>query len=146
RPRRNRRVHDDAVLALLDEDEEPAEDADLGRGKSDALGLVHERGHALGEAAEIVIVRLDVARLHPQDWVAVLADPGEGDEASRFPLELGVGFPARRVVRRVLVLGVLGSPVLVIVVVLCVLVVVLGHRAASVTTRRATIPASASEA
>src|SRR5439155_13712350 len=65
--------------------------------------------------------------------VAVLPYPGKRDEPPRLPFQLLVGVDARDVVRAVLV-------------VLLVVVLVLRHRAASVTTRRARIAASASEA
>ena len=44
----DRRVDDDAVLALVVEHEQAAEDADLRRREPDAGGVVHERDHPLG--------------------------------------------------------------------------------------------------
>ena len=82
------RVHDDAILVPVDEDEQPAEDADLRRGEADSVRLVHQRGHALDEALEVVVERLDLPCLHPEGRVAVLTDPREREQPPRLLLEL----------------------------------------------------------
>ena len=64
----------DAILILVVEDEEPAQDADLGRGEPDALGVVHDADHPLGQPRELLVERLDLVGAHPQHRVAVLAD------------------------------------------------------------------------
>jgi hypothetical protein len=71
---------------------------------------VHEGGHALDQAPRVVVYLLDLARLHPQRGVRVLADARERDAASRLELEL--------LVVRVLVV--------VVVVIVVVIVVVVG--------------------
>ena len=75
-------------LAVVHEHEEPAQHSDLRRGEPDAVRLVHERGHSLDEALEVVVERLDLARLHPEHGVAVLADPREREKPARLALEL----------------------------------------------------------
>ena len=113
-------IHQHAILARIREDEEPSEDSDLRRREPDALCLVHQRGHPLGQAANVVIDSLDLPRLHAEHGVAVLSDPREREHAPGFELEL-------LLVRLVLVL---------LVVLVFVIVIVLGvvvHRAASLT-------------
>ena len=65
------------------EDEEPPEDADLGRGEPDAVGVVHDADHPLGEPRELLVERLDLVGAHPQHRVAVLADLRERQLAPR---------------------------------------------------------------
>ena len=101
---RDHGVHEHAVLALVHEDEQPAQDADLGRREPDALRLVHEARHALDEAPEVVVDVLDLARLHAQRGVAVLPDPRERDQAPRLALELQLVALALLVIVLVLVL------------------------------------------
>src|SRR5437762_3376288 len=85
------RIHEDAVLVLVDEDEKPPKDADLRRREADALRLVHERGHALDKAPEVLVVAFDLPRLHTERSVAVLPYPGKSDEPPRLPFQLLVG-------------------------------------------------------
>jgi len=80
---------------------------------------VHERGHPLGQPADIVVDLLDLTRLHAQHRVAVLANPGEREHAPGLKLEL------------LLVRGVIVLPLVLVVV----LVVVVAHRAASLDER-----------
>ena len=93
RPVGDHGVHEDAVLVVVDEDEEPPEDADLRRRKADTLRLVHEARHALDEAQELVVESLGLPRPHPQDGVAVLANLRERDQPACLALEalLGLG-------------------------------------------------------
>ena len=73
----------DAVLALVVEDEEAAEDPDLRRGEPDAVGVVHERrSSARRRGSSSLVEDLDLVRAHAQHRVAVLADLGERDAAS----------------------------------------------------------------
>ena len=44
---------------------------------------MHQVRHLLGEAGEVVVEQLDLARAHPQDRVRVLADLGEREPAAR---------------------------------------------------------------
>ena len=82
-PNREHRIDDDAILVLVAEDEEPAQDADLGRGETDALGVVHDADHPLRQPRELLVERLDLVGAHPQHRVAVLADLRERDLAPR---------------------------------------------------------------
>ena len=117
-------VHEHAILAVVDEDEQPPEDADLRRREPDAVGLVHERRHALDEPLEVVVERLDLPRLHPQNGVAVLPDPRERERAAAPPARA----PARPRASSCVVL-------VVVIVIVVVVVVVVGHRAASLARR-----------
>ena len=64
-------------------DEQPLQHADLRRRQPDAACVVHQVRHLLGEAGEVVVEQLDLARAHPQDRVRVLADLGEREPAAR---------------------------------------------------------------
>ena len=90
RPLRDHRVHEHAILALVDEHEDAAEHADLGRREPHAVRLVHERRHPLHEPVQVVVEALDLPRLHAQHAISVLPDAGERDESPRLPLELPV--------------------------------------------------------
>ena len=85
---RDRRIDEHAILALVHEDEQPPQDADLRCGEPDPVRLVHELGHALDEPLEIVVEGLHLARLHAEHRVAVLADPREREEPPRLALDL----------------------------------------------------------
>ena len=61
---REDRVHEHVVLALVDEDEEPAQYADLRRGEAYSLSLVHQRRHPLDEARELLVEALHLTSLH----------------------------------------------------------------------------------
>ena len=118
---RDPRIDQHAILAVRREDEDAAEDADLRRRQPDPVRLVHERRHALDQALEVVVEGLDLAGLHPQRRVAVLADAREREEPARLALEI---------------LLVVWLVVLVLVVlVLVVAVLVVGHCAASLARR-----------
>src|SRR5581483_6418581 len=82
------------------EHEEPAEHAHLRRGEADSLRVVHQGGHALDEAAQVVVERRDLVRLQAQDRVAVLADLRERELAA------GLGLDRLAVVRAVPVMAV----------------------------------------
>ena len=120
-------VHEHAVLVLVDEDEEPPQDADLRRREPHALRLVHQRRHPLHEADEVVVEGLDLPCLHAQRRVAVLPDPRERDDAARLALERALVLGERRLV-------LLRPDVLVALV----LVIVRRHRAASLASGCAT--------
>ena len=70
-------------------DEEPAEDPDLRRGEPDAVGVVHELDHPLGDPRELLVERLDLRGAHPQHGIAVLPDLGERESLADEPLGLG---------------------------------------------------------
>ena len=95
------------------EDEQAAQDPDLRRGQPDAVGVVHERRHPLGEPGELLVEVLDLVGAHAQHRIAVLADLRERELAPRLA--------ARRVVVVVLV----ARAVLVVVVAVVVIVVAL---------------------
>ena len=109
---RDHGVHEHAIFTVVDEDEDAAQDPDLRRREADAVRLVHESGHPLDEPPEVGIEALDLACLHSQRGVAVLADPREREQTPRFAFELGL---------------LVALLVLVLVVVVLVIVVVLGH-------------------
>ncbi len=111
-------VHDHARPFLVGlEDEETAEHPDLGRCQPDALRLVHERGHAFDEPAQVVVEVDDLVRDEPQRRIAVLADLPQREAAACFGLRFGA---------RVLV-GLGRVLVVVLVVVVLVVVVVVAH-------------------
>ena len=110
------------------EDEDAPQDADLRGRKAYPLGLVHEGGHPLGEAANVVVDLRDLAGLHAQHRVAVLANPGQREHAPGLELELVLVILVVMLVLGVVVLGVV---VLVLGVRAVLGVVVVGHRAAS---------------
>ena len=85
---RQHRVDDDAVLAVVVEDEQPPQDPDLCRREPDPVGVVHQREHPLGELLQLLVERLDLVGPHPQHRVAVLADLRERDLAPGAPLGL----------------------------------------------------------
>jgi hypothetical protein len=62
------------VVAAAVEDEDAAKDSDLGRRQPDPDCILHERRHALHQAAEVVVELLDGLRLHSQRRVWILAD------------------------------------------------------------------------
>ncbi len=84
------RVDDGGRLVFVTrlEDEEPLEDANLRRGESDTAGVVHELGHPVGEADEVLVEAVDLVRAQPQHRIGVLPDLGERHAAPR--LDLGV--------------------------------------------------------
>ena len=117
---RDDRVDEDAVLAVVDEDEDAPQHADLRRREADSLRLVHERRHALGEAQEVVVELLDLPRLHPENGIPVLPDPRERYQPARFALE-------PLVLGGVQLLAMLVVMVMVVVVLVIVVVVVVVH-------------------
>ena len=103
-----------AVLVRL-EDEDAAEHADLRRGQTDALRVVHQLGHPVDEPAQVVVEVGDLVGGQPQRGIAVLADLCERKATPR----LGLGFGLQ------LLVG-----LLVVVLVIVVVIVVVGHRRA----------------
>ena len=87
---------------------------------------MHQRGHALDEALQVVVEGLDVPGLHAENRVPVLSNPRERQLATCLALEL---LSLVAVVVAVVV-------VVVVLVVVLVLVLVVGHRAASLTAAR----------
>ena len=76
-------------------DEHAPQDPDLGRGESDAVGIVHERGHALDELRQLVVEILDLAAPHPQHRIAVLADLRSASLAPRARVGAALGLARR---------------------------------------------------
>jgi hypothetical protein len=76
------------LILLRGEDEDAAENADLGRREADAVGLLHQLAHPRHEPAQVVVELLDGARLHAEDGVGVLPDLRQRKLPSR--LVLGV--------------------------------------------------------
>ena len=103
----------------------------------DELGGSHGlREEIVSASQEGAVERLDVARLHAKNRVAVLADARERQKPPRLALDLLLGVRVG-----VLVLGVVGVLVVVFVLVF-VLVFVCGHRAASLARRATATPLS----
>ncbi len=86
-PRIDERAH--LVLVLL-EDEDAAEGSDLVAREANAVRVLHQPFHAVDQPAEVVVEALDLARLHPQHGVAVLADLRERGEANRLFLRIAL--------------------------------------------------------
>jgi hypothetical protein len=74
------------LVVLGDEDEDPAQDADLRGGETNAVRILHQSAHASDEAAQVVVELLHWARLHAQDRVGVLPDLRECELPPRFLL------------------------------------------------------------
>src|SRR6266508_5987794 len=83
---------DDRLLSGLvfaaAEDEHPPDDPHLVRGEPHAVRLPHQVRHALDETRQVFVEPLDLASLHAQDGIGVLANLGKGDPPSS--LALGV--------------------------------------------------------
>src|SRR5205085_721284 len=79
----DRRVHErrGRLFLVALEDEDPPQDADLRRGDADTSRILHQVPHPRDERLEVVVEALDLARLHPQDRVGVLADLGKRETA-----------------------------------------------------------------
>src|SRR5439155_3506829 len=95
------------------EDEETAQDADLRRREAHALRVVHQAGHPVDEAPEIVVEIDDLVRDEAQRRIAVLADLSERQLPPGFGLDIDLD-------------------VLVVLVLVFVFVFVLGHGRCSV--------------
>ena len=85
-----RRIDEHVIFSLMDENEDPPEDTDLGRSQADALRFVHEARHSLDEAREIGVEALDLPCLHPKRRIPVLPDSREREQSSCLSLELRV--------------------------------------------------------
>jgi len=112
---RDHGIDEDAVLPVERAHEEAPEDADLGRGKADTVGVVHQLDHPSRDPGELVVEGLHLARAHAQHGIPVLADLRERDLLADEALRLRAGLGVRQR--------------LVVVLVFLVVVVVLGHTA-----------------
>ena len=104
------------------EDEQPPEDPDLRRREPDAVGVVHQQQHPLGQPLELVVEGLDLVRAHPHTgspyWRICDNAIGGGRAAP----------PARRS-RDVVVVVIVVSVTVVVIVLVVVIVVVPAMRA-----------------
>src|SRR4051812_49064011 len=94
----------DRAVGLDAVDEDAVQDPDLGGGQADAVGVVHQRAHALDLLAQVVVEPLDPARLGAQDRIAELAHVGQRRAAPG----QGLGVEGRRLGRLVELFVVLG--------------------------------------
>src|SRR6266508_1124312 len=83
-PRVDKRDH--RLLIALPLDENPLENAELGRRETDAARFVHQQGHALDEPCDRLVEIAHFVGLHAQNRVRILANEGKRGSTPCFTL------------------------------------------------------------